>query len=546
MISFYNAILEKLNYLLEENSQQYLKFTYKAPKEKNIKVSIISDFTKEEIDQIRNTKSTNVASTSLSHFIRPKKETDIVEKDLYKITYLKGSINSDTKKFEEKQLFAFCYFKKGDFEKTKELLKKINSINPPKEYIKIEPIEFKDLIRLIKHEELGPKYKKKLITLLGDDLDKVTNESITYATKQKEYEKNKGAKEPYKEKEDTENIKAVKKSEELYGVLNPEVKDAANKFFYSSKNSRILQNIIDAHKRSKLETISGVEKKKAIDIRNSKINTLINNINSITIKNLNDLSAPDEKSNLKINIKKVRNAIVTYVIYVKIKSEYPEDDILFDKIHTVYKKADGKQIVKIEPPSDVEEKPKKKEKKPKKEEPAKDIDKDASEYILTYYNTKSGDEETGVVPLTDIQAENAKRIARENKPGYEKLKKAFIDWDMSTDPNKYSKENMPNIDILKGAQTLLIGITKKPLVSEMSSTGGGAAPGTGAGVTPGEGEGVATKYAFGGAGGTKAKRKKGIVDTKKIKNIKSENYFFLKNDAKMIFLETVRGYLNNK
>jgi hypothetical protein len=545
MISFYNVILERLNYLLEENSQQYLRFIYKAPKEKNITVSIISDFAEQEIDEINNAKSTNVAPTSKSHFIRPKKETDIEERDLYKITYLKGSINSDTKKFEEKQLFAFCYFKKGDFEKAKELLKKINSINPPKEYIKIEPIEFKDLIRLIKHEELGPKYKKILITLLGDDFNKVTNESITYATKQKEYKKDKGIKEFPKEKEDSENIKAVKKSEELYGVLDPEVINTANIFFYSLKNSKILQNIIDFHKRSKLETISSIEKKKAIDNRNSKINTLINSINSITIKDLNDLSAPNQKSKTE-NIKKVRDAIVTHVIYVKIKSEYPEDDILFDKIYTVYKKSEGRQIVKIQPPSDVEEKPKKKEKKPKKEEPAKNIDKDASEYILTYYNTKSGDEETGVVSLTDIQAKNAKEIAEENEPGYKKLKKAYTDWDMSTDPNKYSKENMPNIDILKGAQTLLIGITKKPLVSEMSSTGGGAAPGTGAGVTPGEGEGVATKYAFGGAGGTKAKRKKGIVDTKKIKNVKSENYFDLKNDAKMIFLETVRGYLNNK
>lgn len=49
----------------------------------------------------------------------------------------------------------------------------------------------------------------------------------------------------------------------------------------------------------------------------------------------------------------------------------------------------------------------------------------------------------------------------------------------------------------------------------MSATGGGAAPGTGASVTPGSGEGVATKYAFGGAGGTKSKRKKGILLYKK-------------------------------
>lgn len=50
----------------------------------------------------------------------------------------------------------------------------------------------------------------------------------------------------------------------------------------------------------------------------------------------------------------------------------------------------------------------------------------------------------------------------------------------------------------------------------MSTTGGGAPAAQQGHTIPGEGEGVATKYAFGGAGGTKAKRKKGILVTKKI------------------------------
>ena len=50
----------------------------------------------------------------------------------------------------------------------------------------------------------------------------------------------------------------------------------------------------------------------------------------------------------------------------------------------------------------------------------------------------------------------------------------------------------------------------------MSTTGGGAPAADQGHVTPGDGEGVATKQSFGGAGGTKAKRKKGILDTKKI------------------------------
>lgn len=56
----------------------------------------------------------------------------------------------------------------------------------------------------------------------------------------------------------------------------------------------------------------------------------------------------------------------------------------------------------------------------------------------------------------------------------------------------------------------------KSKVKEISSTGGGAPAAQQGSVTPGEGEGVAAKYAFGGAGGTKAKRKKGILKNKKI------------------------------
>lgn len=59
-------------------------------------------------------------------------------------------------------------------------------------------------------------------------------------------------------------------------------------------------------------------------------------------------------------------------------------------------------------------------------------------------------------------------------------------------------------------------MSKSKKVKEMSTTGGGAPAADQGHVTPGDGEGVATKYAFGGAGGTKAKRKKGILVTKKI------------------------------
>lgn len=56
----------------------------------------------------------------------------------------------------------------------------------------------------------------------------------------------------------------------------------------------------------------------------------------------------------------------------------------------------------------------------------------------------------------------------------------------------------------------------KSKVKEMSTTGGGAPAADQGHVTPGDGEGVATKYGFGGAGGTKAKIKKGILKTKTV------------------------------
>ena len=57
----------------------------------------------------------------------------------------------------------------------------------------------------------------------------------------------------------------------------------------------------------------------------------------------------------------------------------------------------------------------------------------------------------------------------------------------------------------------------KKKVKEISATGGGAPAADQGHANPGEGEGMATKFSFGGAGGTKAKRKKRLVVTKKIK-----------------------------
>ena len=61
----------------------------------------------------------------------------------------------------------------------------------------------------------------------------------------------------------------------------------------------------------------------------------------------------------------------------------------------------------------------------------------------------------------------------------------------------------------------------KKRVKEMSTTGGGAAPGTGAHAETGDGEGMATKFAFGGAGADPKKKRK------KIKTVAEDTFSFL-------------------
>jgi hypothetical protein len=78
-------------------------------------------------------------------------------------------------------------------------------------------------------------------------------------------------------------------------------------------------------------------------------------------------------------------------------------------------------------------------------------------------------------------------------------------------------------------------------IRELSATGGGAAPGTGATANVGDGEGMAGKYAFGGAGGTKAKRKKGLVVKKSLdEKIEQAITDFCSDDIK----EAENPYLN--
>ena len=182
------------------------------------------------------------------------------------------------------------------------------------------------------------------------------------------------------------------------------------------------------------------------------------------------------------------------------------------------------KVTKKEKPTIV-----KKEKQSKKVDPEEEGPKKIKYYIVSL--NLDGEEKKEVAYLTDEEYLELAIDARKNKETYEKDKKSFEDWYF--DKNVKGQGAPPQ---LKSPEEYgILGVYKNSSdIKEMSSTGGGAA-GTNlsAFVTPGSGEGVAAKYAF-----AKPRKKK--------KTQISEEYNRLKNDAKMIFLETIRGYLKKK
>lgn len=171
----------------------------------------------------------------------------------------------------------------------------------------------------------------------------------------------------------------------------------------------------------------------------------------------------------------------------------------------------------------------KKQKEPKKAEPGEEGPKKTKYYIISL--NLDGEEKKEVAYLTDEEYLELAIDAKKNKETYEKDKKSFEDWyfdkkekGQGTPPQLKSPEEYGILGVYKNSSD----------IKEMSSTGGGAAGNnTGAFVVPGEGEGVANKYAF-------------AKSTKKKKTQISEEYIRLKNDAKMIFWETIRGHIKNK
>ncbi len=179
------------------------------------------------------------------------------------------------------------------------------------------------------------------------------------------------------------------------------------------------------------------------------------------------------------------------------------------------KKKDGSKVDPKEKPEKMEKPVKKssksnnKEKEVEKEETPKVDDKKVSSFLDKNKNVIN-DIDTELEKVTDKSLDSDTRDSSQKKAS--SLIQTLI--------NTMAKE-FDNIESAKEAMKKILQMPnlgkafKDQVPSEFSRTFSNlseeSATGTGAAVSSGEGEGVATKYAFDGAGGTKAKRKKGIM-----------------------------------
>lgn len=525
--SFYNSIVEFTNMILEQVSKYHIQFQFAQKGAPTKTLELIKDLTKEEYSKIIDARKKYIGSassrTSSTYFVRPAEPNESIDKELYKLTYKtkrkeykekegepsKKDIE-DKKEWHQEPIIDFCYITKENY---RTIIDTAYRLNIEEDTFKIEPIEFEDLLILLKKEVVGKQYGNKLRT--KDDVLEILKKFQMDIASKKSKQKKKGSIE--QEKEDTKSSldSVVKQSEELFKSFDNETKEKAEGFFEIDKNERTFKNMLDAHYGAKLVTKSATERELAAKKRENAINTLIAAISKYS-------SDPQ-----------VKNAIVEYVLYVRIHYKYPQYKSLFKSIYQAYSE---NEISTSDIDTFTKEYEKDKEKNKKKVSTRKKIETGKEKYIISSYD----DDEKLVKVTMDLTPEEYAVIskkAEENKQTYEKDKKEFDAWYFSKDPEVSS--SAPPI-VKSPASYGVIGIVKKGGVQEMSATG------TGAAVSPGEGEGVATKYAFAGAGGTKAKRKKGIVQSNSAKIIKADESYRIKNDAKSIFWESVRWLINNK
>jgi hypothetical protein len=513
--TFIFLLKESSKYILKESKSPYRVFIEKkVGHDKKLVGSIYIDLDKNEVEKLKSIKKPSLVSLNV---YSQDKQKPSDAKDLYIITYKIYR----TKFFVSITNAAYLTEAEADI-----IINKKNELGVDDEYFNIKKADFSeiyDLLNDIPFSGSHTVHKDKNLP----NVDKKENvprlieykNIISIIEKVKEIQKNRSSK--------SNNKRAAPKKSP---VQPSDVRNRATEFFDAKSDiNRLLQQIIDYHSQSLSR--SDKKEKEPGDITDKKKQ-----------KKEDSKSGTQEKKREKIDLLvdkiisfddnvEVQKDIIDYFLPVKIKYS-----TLLSQIVSAYNK-------KVKNIDDTIKNTKTTSKKSSKKV------KDPDRYEVVYYD-KNENIKKGIVSFSKKEAEVAYKTIADNKKKYDEYEDYLSD-KLKEDPKYIEKEIKksqddpnyePNLKTKYSFGLINIRKLKNDEVSEMSSTGGGAAPGTGATAVTGGGEGMATKYAFSGAGGTEAKRKKGIIVKNKIKTIKSENFSGLKNDAKMIFWETLRGF----
>lgn len=511
-MNFLNIVYNNNFLLEEENLYKIFANIRSGDKSKPVRAEVARNLSKEDLVKLKNAELPgNIVQknkNSSSYYTKPSAyylsavkisptDKSKIDKNLYILKYIAHKPISiyKTRISKGDTLLYFLYISDNKYEEVIDYFKKKNI---PKEYYKLYEASVEDIINIYlqKNEDtpnILPKHAdtedvKTLAERIAIDLG-----ASIRAKKEKE------SKEEYSKEEREEAMSYLNSGEkpDLYVVYEiiENIKD---------NNDIIYNNIVEKEKKeiAKKEKIKNIEK-------------LINIIKGY-----------DASDRIKDTI-----------FYVFIFSKFKGNLVLERQIEAAYKgeKIDDDNIEKV--PS-----AQKKEKQKKDNTYTISFFDDSQNFVKR--TEKLSDEE--YKKLYDIVEKNKKKFL-DDKNQYDKIKK---EWDKyendmvlykqlkkGQEPKKPSS-TIPNISvpskygILKIEKKEIYNIKnnkkKSDRIEELSATGGVAAPGTGASVTSGSGEGVATKYAF-------AKKPK-IVRKK----------FEFKNEAKMIFWESVRGLFKNR
>ena len=489
--------------ILEQNSSEYyLMFKFAFPDQKTTYLHNIIPLTTDQKNELRALSNKgqikNMVLNSMedlkSSKIRPDQD---VKGDLYTIKYMSKA----------EDVIQFAYLTPEEFKKVE---KEVKDKNLKKEEFDIHKIEYNELLPILQGKTIKDQYNHRLLSVSEiqrfiDKTGSVKAQKKTNIVAQRALEKEKRAAE--KEKEGKKSNTSPSPPE-----YTKQEKEEGVKFF-TDDVVKLLSKIVNAHAVSVNLSNNRKEIEKAKENRQKETALLIDKIKEFTTD------------------QKIIEVIFKYYLKTKIPIKYGS---LYNYIVTEFiNNLSGKSQPTSEP---SKSKKTLKTNKNKKNPEEKDIiggddgDKKYT-YELTFVDPK-GDNYVKEKRLSIKQAKGAEEIAKKNNEIYNNYLKK-----LDAELEKAEKDSSYALDIGPAPNVGFIDIKIKEKVEEMSSTGGGAT------AVPGAGEGVATKYAF-----TAPETKNTIISNKRIlkksKNLKES--YQIKNEAKMIFLESLRWLINKK